>query len=459
MTNPYLISEALIEKYSKSGPRYTSYPTAPIWEAVDVETQKSWFEGARNSKKPVSLYFHIPFCKERCAYCGCNTMITRTQDKVTGYVDFILKELESLKNFGLQGRTLRQMHFGGGTPTYLLNGEFTAIIEKCKELFEFERDAEIAIEVDPNSTREGQLEHLSRLGFNRISLGVQDFNPATQEAVNRIQTIEITEDHLIQAKELGFTGVNFDLIYGLPFQTLESFTKTIKQVIEMRPDRLALYNFAYLPSQIPNQKVIKEETLPDEKVKTAIFFKAIELFTEAGYEYIGMDHFALVTDELTKAQRSRTLYRNFMGYSPKSGVDLYGIGVSSIGETDDFFVQNEKELNPYMQKVNMNGITGTKGLKLSDDDKIRKWTILRLMCHFYLSFDEFQTEFGLDFKEYFAEELKSLPDMEADGLLKQFDDHIEIFNPGKLLVRNICMVFDAYLKGKKAPKVQFSKTL
>ena len=453
------IPEHLIKKYAKNGPRYTSYPTAPNWQDITVEDQIAWYEGEKQTNKPLSLYFHIPFCEVRCAYCGCNTMLTRSQDKVSAYVEYLLKELDSLAGYDLKGRPVRQLHFGGGTPTYLLNEDFDLIIGKIKEHFHFEENAELAIEVDPSFTRPGQLEHLAGLGFNRISLGVQDFDPKVQEAVNRIQSEEVTYDHLTKAKELGFTGVNFDLIYGLPFQTLESFTVTLKRVIEMRPDRLALYNFAFLPKQLPHQKIIRQEDLPDEKEKLAIFFKAIELFTEAGYHYLGMDHFALETDELTKAQKERKLYRNFMGYSPKSGVDLYGVGITSIGETDRFFVQNDKEINSYMRKVNMTGLTGARGILLSDDDRIRKWTILRLICHFYVSFAEFKDAFGKDFKDYYADELAELPEMQEDGLLEVHDDHILILDPGKLLVRNICMVFDAYLKENAGAQVQFSKTL
>ncbi len=453
------LSDDLIEKYATSGPRYTSYPTAPNWVEIKVRDQLDWYGSAKDSQRPISLYFHIPFCEERCSYCGCNTMLTRSQDKVSAYVEYLLKELEALAKQGIKGRPLRQMHFGGGTPTYLLNEDFDLILGKVRELFPFEENAEIAIEVDPSFTRPGQLKHLAKLGFNRISLGLQDFDPKVQEAVNRIQSEEITYDHLVQAKALGFTGVNFDLIYGLPHQTLESFTKTIHRVIEMRPDRLALYNFAYLPKLLPHQKGIKEADLPGEKEKVDIFFRAIKLFTEAGYEYIGMDHFALATDELALAQKERRLYRNFMGYSPKSGVDLFGIGITSIGETENFFVQNEKDINTYMRKVNMLGLSGARGIKLSEEDRIRKWTIIRLICHFYVSFAEFTTEFGQDFKDYFKEELAGLKEMVADGLLEVHGDHILILDPGKILIRNICMVFDAYLKGEKGAKAQFSKTI
>ncbi|MDH5561727.1 MAG: oxygen-independent coproporphyrinogen III oxidase, partial [Deltaproteobacteria bacterium] len=414
----YQIPENLIKKYAVIGPRYTSYPTAPMWKTIDPEIHGKWLEEVKGNDKPKSIYIHIPFCKERCLYCGCNTTVTRKQTDATEYVEFILKELDHLGELQDKKPKLRQLHFGGGTPTYLLDEEFEAIMRKIKSYFEFDSNIEIAIEVDPCSTRPGQLEFLGSLGFNRISLGVQDLNEKVQIAVNRVQSAEITFEHLKKAKELGFKGVNFDLIYGLPYQTLDSFKQTLKQVIEMKPDRLALYNFAHLPKQIPHQRKIKPETLPCEKEKLAILFHAINDFTEAGYNYIGMDHFALKEDELSLAQNDRTLYRNFMGYSPKSGVDLIGIGASSISEFDDYFIQNEKDIGIYANNIDRLKLAGSKGLNLSQDDKIRKWTIIKLICHFYLSFSEFERQFGIPFKTYFETELIELEKLEKDRLVE-----------------------------------------
>ncbi|OGG93226.1 MAG: oxygen-independent coproporphyrinogen III oxidase [Candidatus Lambdaproteobacteria bacterium RIFOXYD2_FULL_50_16] len=459
MNKIYRIPDRLIQKYSVIGPRYTSYPTVPVWGPVDLDTQKLWYHELANSDRPLSLYFHIPFCRERCSYCGCNTMITQNQGKATDYVSYLLAELDKLASYGLSHKKLRQLHFGGGTPTFLLDAEFKQIIGKVREHFTFEEGAELAIEVDPCSTHDGQLEMLAELGFNRLSLGLQDFNPQVQQAVNRIQSLEITKAHIDLARKLGFKGVNLDLMYGLPHQSLESMKETFEQVISLKPDRLALYNFAYLPEQLPHQKLIHLEDLPNEKVKLEIFFAAIEAFGRAGYEYIGMDHFAKSDDELSKAQHSRRLYRNFMGYSPKSGVDLVGIGITSIGETEHYFLQNEKTLSQYQKQIEAEGLAGAKGIRLSLDDRIRKWTILRLMCHFYLSFVEFEAAFHQDFKTYFAGELAGIEDMVEEGLLKVEADHIQVLDWGKLLVRNICMRFDAYLKGDQAPKVKFSKTL
>ena len=453
------IPEALIKKYSMSGPRYTSYPTAPMWKEINEEQQVNWLTSNKESKRPVSLYVHIPFCWERCTYCGCNVLVTKQQWRSDNYVDFLLKEIDHLSTYISKDRKIRQLHFGGGTPTFLLDHEFEKILQKIRSYFEFETNAEIAIEVDPCSTRENQLEFLAGLGFNRMSLGVQDFDLKVQEAVNRVQSRDVTQSHLERAKKNGFKGVNFDLIYGLPFQTVESFNHTIDTVIEMKPDRLALYNFAYLPAQMPHQRKIDFESLPDEDTKLEILFLAIEKFSASGYNYIGMDHFALEQDELSIAQKNRTLYRNFMGYTPKSGVDLFGIGASSIAEFGPYFIQNEKKVKEYQGRVEENGISGSKGLELSEDDLIRKWTITRLICHFYLSFDEFKQEFGKEFNEYFKNELNRLEEFQQDGLLELSSIHIQILDFGKILVRNICMIFDAYLEKEDVPKIQYSRTI
>ena len=459
MNHDYQIPDRLIQKYNVNGPRYTSYPTAPVWGPVDLPTQQGWYKELAKSPRPLSLYFHIPFCQERCSYCGCNTMITQNHGKATEYVAHLLQELDHLASYGLGHKQVRQIHFGGGTPTFLKDEEFGQILGKVRELFSFEPNAELAIEVDPCSTHEGQMEMLAALGFNRLSLGLQDFNPKVQQAVNRIQSLEITKKHIDLARTLGFSGVNLDLMYGLPHQTLETMKVTLDQVISLNPDRLALYNFAYLPEQLPHQKLIHPEDLPDEKTKLAIFFEAIERFTQAGYEYIGMDHFAKSTDELSVAQKSRKLYRNFMGYSPKSGVDLVGVGITSIGETETYFLQNEKSLPEYQKAIATSGLAGKRGIELSLDDRIRKWTIIRLICHFYVDFEEFAQAFGQDFKTYFKAELEGLGDMVEEGLLELGPGYIQVKPWGKILVRNICMRFDAYLTGKEAPKVKFSKTI
>ena len=455
----YQFTQELIDKYSVIGPRYTSYPTAPIWKDIDSSAQKNWLEDQADSDRPVSLYVHIPFCKERCLYCGCNVVVTRQQSASADYIPFLIKELKTIASFRQGNRKIKQIHFGGGTPNFLLDQEFGQIMDQIKDLFEITPETEAGIEIDPCSTHPNQLNLLADLGFNRISLGVQDIDDTVQKAVNRIQSRETTLEHLKKAKEVGFRGINFDLIYGLPFQTVESFRKTVDDIIEMRPDRLAVYNFGYLPERMIHQRKIKPETLPSTEVKLEILLDTINRFSDAGYNYIGMDHFALPEDELSIAQKNRTLYRNFMGYTPKSGMDLFGVGMTAISEFDRYFIQNEKKLKDYKSAIEKDGLSASKGLALSDDDLKRKWTIMKLICHFYLDFSEFQSEFNIPFTDYFAEELALLKPLVEDGLLEINADHIKVLDIGQILVRNICMIFDAYLKKSDQPKVNYSKTL
>ncbi|MGK0290734.1 MAG: oxygen-independent coproporphyrinogen-3 oxidase [bacterium] len=455
----YNISDELIQKYAVSGPRYTSYPTAPMWHDISPETQKEWYTDCGKNEKPLSLYIHIPFCEERCLYCGCNVIITKQHEQSATYVDYVLREIEQLAETLQVQKKIIQLHIGGGTPTFLKNDEFVQIMEKVRSLFEFEENAEIAIEVDPRITTHEQIELLSELGFNRLSLGVQDLDPEVQKAVNRIQPVELTQGIVEKARSLNFHGINIDLIYGLPKQSGESFSKTLEVINELRPDRLAVYNFAYLPDHYPYHRKISEMDLPDSKTKLDILFRTIDAFCGAGYEYIGMDHFATPEDELSIALNNRTLYRNFMGYTAKSGMDMYGIGVSSIGDFGNHFVQNEKKLSRYKKSIDERAMAGAKGMTLSDDDIKRKWTILRMICHFYLSFNEFEKEFSCSFHEYYADEMLDLQGMQHDGLLEITKEGIRILDNGKILIRNVCMVFDAYLKKPSASKVKYSKTI
>lgn len=454
----YHVPENLITKYAVIGPRYTSYPTAPNWKPIDDVTRDQWFEAQKNSQKPLSLYCHIPFCQKRCFYCGCNAIVTKKQNQSAVYLTYILKELNRLKAFHNDQRRLRQLHLGGGTPNFMLDEELEALFSEIRSLYSFDSDAEIAIEVNPNTIRPSQLDFLRKLGFNRVSFGVQDFDQRVQAAINREQDEAVITGYLKQARALGFQGINFDLIYGLPFQTLESFDATLSKVIDLQPDRLAVYNFGYLPQSMPHQRKIKPETLPDGNLKLAILLRAIERLTDSGYEYIGMDHFARPDDELTVAMKQRTLHRNFMGYTPKSGVDLFGVGLSAISEFDTYFTQNEKDLRVYESLADESGLAAVKGIQLSQDDQIRKWVILRLICHFYLSFTEFKQRFKQEFTSYFADEIERLAGMRADGLLELGEDHIRVIDHGKILVRNICMVFDDYLN-QKADRTQYSKTV
>ena len=451
--------EQIIKKYSVIGPRYTSYPTAPVWHEIDRSTLKQWFSQINSNTRPLSIYIHIPFCKDRCAYCGCNVIVTRQQHQIVDYVSLLLAEIDHMAKTLLSPPKIRQLHFGGGTPNYLLNDEFQRIMDKIHSHFDFEEDAEIAMEIDPCSTRPGQLEFLRGQGINRLSFGVQDLDERVQKAVNRIQSYDITLEHLQLARKIGIEGINIDLIYGLPFQTIESFQKTVDTIIEMRPDRLAVYNFGYLPDRMIHQRKIDPRTLPGVGTKLEILLNTISRFRKAGYRYIGMDHFAMPDDELSVAQEKRTLSRNFMGYTPKSNVHLFGFGMTAISEFNKYFLQNEKKLKPYKEQITSTGFAGYRGIELSRDDQIRKWTIHRLICHFFLSFSEFSTEFEINFSDYFKEELIHLEEMCNDGLLEINENNLTVINHGQILVRNICMIFDAYLKKSDTLKVRYSKTL
>ena len=455
----FRITPDLIDKYGVSGPRYTSYPTAPIWHDIDRSVQQSWLNDMKSSPRPLSFYLHIPFCRSRCYYCGCNTLVTRKQSQSAAYVEHLVKEIDQVGKILRSGKQIRQLHFGGGTPTFLLNEEFELLLESIQSNFSFETDAEIAIEIDPRTTRPDQLKFLSERGFNRLSLGVQDFDHTVQTAINRIQSEEITFEHLQLARSLGFKGINFDLIYGLPFQTQDSFNRTLASVIEMKPDRLAIYNFGYLPNRMRHQKKIDPKMLPDKETRLSLAFETITQLTNAGYEYIGMDHFALPDDELSIAMRNRTLNRNFMGYTPKSNVDLLGIGMTAISEIGPYFLQNEKQIKTYQDHVNETGLAASRGMALSQDDLRRKWTIQRIICHFYLSYAEFKAEFKKEFADCFTSEMKQLVGFQEDGLIEFNENHLRITDTGKVFVRNICMLFDTYINRDNTPKVQYSNTV
>lgn len=455
----FQISPELIDRYGVAGPRYTSYPTAPIWHDIDRSTQVKWLETVRSSQKPLSFYIHIPFCRSRCYYCGCNALVSRKQSQSATYVDYLISELEQIGKYQSPGKQIRQLHFGGGTPTFLLDEEFEKILKTIQSTFSFETGAEIAIEIDPRTLRSNQLSFLSQLGFNRLSLGVQDFDRSVQTAINRIQSEAMTFDHLQTARSLGFQGINFDLIYGLPFQTLDSFRQTLASVIKMKPDRLAVYNFGYLPNRMPHQKKIDPQSLPDKQTRLSLIFEAIHQLTEAGYDYIGMDHFALPDDELSVAMRNRTLNRNFMGYTPKTDVDLMGIGMTAISEIGGYFMQNEKRIRTYQTQIGETGLAACRGMQLNNDDLMRKWVIRRIICHFYLSFSEFRAEFNTDFKTCFQSEIQQLEKLQQDGLLEIHKNHLTISDTGKIFIRTICMLFDAYINKDDTPKVRYSNTV
>jgi oxygen-independent coproporphyrinogen-3 oxidase len=437
----------LIKKYSTSGPRYTSYPTAPQWvESFKTEAYREQLKKSFTGKTdPIALYIHIPFCEALCYYCGCNIQITKDHSRSESYLNALVHELQTVAKIIGTRQTLSQISWGGGTPTFLTCDEIEKLHRATLELFDVAPGAEISIEIDPRVTSHDQLSTLRRLGFNRVSLGVQDFNESVQKAINRIQSVELTGKMLSFCRQLGYEGINFDLIYGLPLQTRESFHHTLKQVIELRPDRIALYNYAHLPSLRPHQKIMDKFARPDSEDRLAIFTDGYTQFTANGYRSIGMDHFALETDELFLALERETLYRNFMGYTVKRGAGMIGIGASAIGEVGGSYFQNIRETKAYEDSIASEGLAAFRGCLLTEDDEQRKWIIQQLMCRFVLRFDEYRVRFGEDFQTHYKEEIQSLQSFKDEGILTVDEKSIAITDLGRLFIRNVAMIFDAYL--------------
>jgi len=452
----------LLAKYDRPGPRYTSYPTAV--EFNEGFTPERYLEklgqAAAAKEDPLSVYVHLPFCRERCSFCGCNVIITQKPGVAAAYIEDLEREVALVAD-RLQGRTrLVQYHWGGGTPTFLSLEEIERVWRAFSDRFTFEPGAEIAIEVDPRVTTHRQAELLKRLGFNRISMGVQDFDADVQEAVNRYQTFQQTEDLHEHLRSLGVESINFDFIYGLPRQTAESFRKTIQLALELRPDRVAVYSYAFVPWIKAHQKAIRLEDLPAREVKHELFGIAHELFTADGYQQIGMDHFALETDSLARAARDHTLYRNFMGYTTHPARDSVGFGVSAIGDLGGAFAQNTKKLNRYRDALDSGLPPIERGFERSKDDEIRRDVIQSLMCNFFLDVRAIERAHRIDFASYFADSLRELDEGPvSSGFLTRTQDAIEITSSGKLFVRNICMAFDAYLKRHEGEKQVFSRTV
>ncbi|MFH2035505.1 MAG: oxygen-independent coproporphyrinogen III oxidase [Candidatus Zixiibacteriota bacterium] len=452
----------LLKKYDRPGPRYTSYPTVPNWtEAIDNNAYRNALENSSNDKNIArALYCHVPFCRKRCYYCGCNTVVSNKPGNAVSYVDMVIREIENTAKH-LGGKTkASQLHFGGGTPTYLSEQELGRLLDTIDRHFEFINNSEKSIELDPRVTSREQLKYLANRGFNRASIGVQDFNEIVQAASGRIQSYESVENILNICRELKFKGINFDLIYGLPNQNVEKFSETIEKAIAMKPDRLAVYSFAYLPQLKTNQSLIDQQLLPSTEEKYKLFARAVEMFTEAGYWQIGMDHFALPNDELAVALDDGRLHRNFMGYTVQTSPEMIGFGMSSIGYVDNTFVQNISKIDSYKNSINNDKLAIQRGIKLNRDDLIRQSVILSLMCNFNLDFADIKKKYDIDYFDYFAIEHKNLKSFFEDELLHQTDTGLEITNIGKTFIRNIAMTYDAYLsvdsRGKKAT---FSRTI
>ena len=454
------VSEEFLERYNRPGPRYTSYPTAPVWNdrfaVADLEEVHAEAEGAHS---PVSLYMHLPFCESLCLFCACNVIIQKDKSVAPPYIGVLKREMERVSRAISKQRPVVQFHWGGGTPTYLSPQQIEDLFSATHSHFTFAPDAEIGIEVDPRVTNREHLETLRRLGFNRLSMGIQDFHPEVQKAIHRIQPFELTRDLLSAARRLGFDSINVDLIYGLPYQTPERFADTVDQIQELAPDRVALFSYAHVP-WLKKQQGSFAAHLPEGLQKFEIFRTGLLKFLEAGYLYIGMDHFAKPGDELAVSQQNRTLHRNFQGYTTKAGADLYGMGITAISGIQSAYAQNHRDIPSWEKAVAERGLATMRGYRLSEEDRLRRAVISRLLCHTIVVKDEISREFGVDFDEFFAEELRRLEASREDGLVLLDSDAIRATWLGRIFIRNLAMVFDPYLeKQQLAAKPLFSKTL
>ncbi|CAK9886894.1 MAG: Oxygen-independent coproporphyrinogen III oxidase [Candidatus Erwinia impunctatus] len=444
----------LIQKYNISGPRYTSYPTALEFSPA---YQESDFLAAvqRYPERPLSLYLHIPFCHQLCYFCGCNKIVTRHGHKADLYLDALEKEIIARAPLFAQ-RTVTQMHWGGGTPTFLSPAQISRLMRLLRDSFTFSDKAEMSIEIDPREIELSVLDHLYECGFSRLSMGIQDFNPAVQKKINRIQDEAMIFDLVTRGRALGFSSVNLDLIYGLPLQTPDSFASTLEKVVALNPDRLSVFNYAHMPALFAAQRKIKEQDLPDAGEKLAILQQSITALTQQGYQFIGMDHFARPDDELAMAQRAGRLHRNFQGYTTQGDTDLLGFGVSAISMIGDSYAQNQKEIKAYYQQIEWQGNALWRGVSLSTDDCLRRDVIKTIICNFSLKF----ADFGLkseDFLRYFADDMMQLQPLIEDGLVTCDETGLQVTARGRMLVRNICMCFDRYLRQNSG--TQFSRVI
>jgi oxygen-independent coproporphyrinogen-3 oxidase len=454
------IDLTLLHKHNVPAPRYTSYPTPNNWEAFTPSQYIERLETLGLSDASLSLYVHIPFCKSMCLYCGCSVVLNRKPENEASYVDYLIKEIDLISSYLKRKKKVFQLHFGGGTPTQLSIPLLAALFEKLADAFDLTHAQEIAIEIDPRTVVEDQgakLKFLKKLGFNRVSFGVQDTDPRVQEAIKRRQSLEVTNVTYHLARSLGFNGINIDLIYGLPLQTPASFDQTVSHILSLRPDRIAFFSYAKIPWLKPHQRAIKEATLPTLEEKFQIYASARARFIENGYVAIGMDHFALPADELAIAYKNKHLQRNFQGYSVKLAEDTIGLGVTAVGYVTGAYVQNLKDLPSYYHSLQHGKLPVSKGKMLSAEDHLRKWVIHTLMCDFELNKTQFLQRFGVSFADYSKPLKNPLDQLEAEGLILNLPDHLVVTPLGELFVRTIALTFDAYLKQER--ENQFSKAV
>lgn len=453
---------SLLKKYSRPGPRYTSYPTAPAFtEAFGPDQYREAIEQTNQpgSKAPISLYFHFPFCDTLCYFCGCTMLVTHSRDQIREYNEYLKREISAIAPLIAEGRPVIQLHWGGGTPSYLDPDEIRDVGNFIQNHFSIAQDVEAGVEIDPRGLTFDHMRALRDVGFNRVSMGIQDFDLRVQEAVNRIQPESISRDAIGWSRELGFGSINLDLIYGLPHQTLSSFEATVEKVIALSPDRLAVFNYAHVPWMKPHQKIINAEDLPDADLKLELFKMTTEKLLNAGYWSIGMDHFAKQTDELALAQRNGTLYRNFQGYSTQAGCDLYGFGLSAIGHFQETYHQNVKSIPSYYGKLRENSLATHVGYRMTPDDHIRKEVIMKIMCDMEVRKQPIEERFGIRFDEYFSQAIHMLAPFVDDGLVSLFPEKIVVHGMGRLVIRNVAMCFDAYLDKMMQEQRKFSKTV
>jgi oxygen-independent coproporphyrinogen III oxidase len=460
--SPIAVSVDLLRKYNQPGPRYTSYPTAPEWNDSFGETNlRAAFREANLKPRPApaSLYFHIPFCESLCLYCGCNVVINKRHEVASPYLEHLKREIDWVSAEVDHTRPVEQLHWGGGTPTYLSSAQIEDLFEYIEQRFSIASAAEISIEIDPRATTDEHCRTLRNVGFNRLSMGIQDFDPLVQRTINRIQPYEETRQTFDNCRALGFESINIDLIYGLPHQTAQSFVDTVDKVIAMSPDRIAVFSYAHVP-WMKKQQGSFARFLPEGVEKFRIFTNAIRKLTDAGYRYIGLDHFARPDDEICKAQDSRTLHRNFQGYTTKAGCDLYAMGVSSISGLEDIYAQNCRDLDGYYKSIEAGRLPVMRGMQVSTEDKLRRSVINRILCHTMLVKSEIEQDFGISFDEHFAQEIVDLHLLERDGLVQMTNTRIEVTPLGRIFMRNVAMVFDEYLKKERSAATQvFSRTL
>jgi oxygen-independent coproporphyrinogen-3 oxidase len=463
MAQRIVFDAELIRRYDHTGPRYTSYPTAAQFhEGISEDNYRSWAQKSNEDPipRPLSLYFHIPFCDTVCFYCACTKVVTKNHDRARSYLDYLCREIAIQGALFDRDRKVEQLHWGGGTPTFLDNDQIRQLMDTIGRHFCLLGDdsGEYSIEIDPRSVDKEKLGVLRDAGFNRVSLGVQDVNPEVQKAVNRHQSQELTRTVSEQARELGFKSINMDLMYGLPYQTVTSFEQTLDTVVDMAPDRVAVYNYAHLPQRFKPQRRIDEATLPSADEKLSLLQHTIEHLTAAGYVYIGMDHFAKPDDELAIAQENGTLQRNFQGYSTHMDCDLVSMGMSAIGHVCDNYSQNVRDMEQYYALLDAGKLPLDRGIELEPDDLLRRDVITRLICDFMLDIKALEKKWRFNFATHFKTELQDLQKMQADGLLLLEDVNLRVLPAGRLLVRNICMVFDRYLRDGKHPS-RFSRVI